>query len=111
MDSQTMGQELKERRERAEEILKEYLPYIDGEQRTVLEAMVYSALVGGKRLRPVMMLESYRIFGGEGKEIGPPTHWCMMICPPWTMTSTAEASSPPMQSMVRPWVFWRGTGF
>lgn len=71
MDSERMGQELKIRRERAEEILKEYLPYIDGEQKTVLEAMVYSALVGGKRLRPVMMLESYRIFGGREKVIEP----------------------------------------
>lgn len=71
MDSEKMGQGLKERREKAEEILKEYLPYIDGEQKTVLEAMVYSALVGGKRLRPVMMLESYRIFGGTGKVIEP----------------------------------------
>lgn len=71
MESEKMGQELKSRRERAEEILKEYLPYIDGEQRTVLEAMVYSVLVGGKRLRPVMMLESYRVFGGTGKEIEP----------------------------------------
>lgn len=71
MDSERMGQELKERRERAEEILRAYLPYIDGEQKTVLEAMVYSALVGGKRLRPVMMLESYRIFGGTEKVIEP----------------------------------------
>lgn len=71
MDSEKMGQELKVRRQRAEEILKEYLPYIDGEQKTVLEAMVYSTLVGGKRLRPVMMLESYRIFGGTEKVIEP----------------------------------------
>ena len=71
MDGEKMGQELKERRARAEEILKAYLPYIDGEQKTVLEAMVYSTLVGGKRLRPVMMLESYRIFGGTEQVIEP----------------------------------------
>lgn len=71
MDSEKMGQELKERRERVEEILKDYLPYIDGEQKTVLEAMVYSVLVGGKRLRPMMLLESYRIFGGTQKVAEP----------------------------------------
>lgn len=71
MESEKMGRMMQVRREEAERILKEYLPYIDGSQSTVLEAMVYSVLVGGKRLRPIMMLESYRLFGGEERVIEP----------------------------------------
>ncbi|MGN0337218.1 MAG: polyprenyl synthetase family protein [Lachnospiraceae bacterium] len=71
MDSEKMGQLMVERREEVERILQEYLPAIDGLQKTVLEAMTYSVLVGGKRLRPIMMLESYRIFGGSEKVIEP----------------------------------------
>lgn len=71
MDSEKMGQLLKERREEVERILQQYLPPIDGLQRNVLEAMSYSVLAGGKRLRPIMMLESYRLFGGSGKVIEP----------------------------------------
>ena len=55
----------------AEQIIKKYLPSVDGMQQTVLEAMEYSVLAGGKRLRPVLMLESYRLFGGDGTLIEP----------------------------------------
>lgn len=54
-----------------EELLREYLPPEEGFQRTVLEAMNYSVLAGGKRLRPLLMQETYRMFGGEGKIIRP----------------------------------------
>ena len=33
--------------------------------------MNYSVLAGGKRLRPLMMYETYRMFGGEGEVIRP----------------------------------------
>ena len=71
MDSGTMGQKMKLRRAEVERILQEYMPPIDGMQKTGLEAMTYSVLAGGKRLRPVMMLESYRVFGGEETVIEP----------------------------------------
>ena len=71
MDTEKMGQMMKERREEVERILKDHLPPIDGLQKTVLEAMTYSVLAGGKRLRPLMMLESYRLFGGLEKVIEP----------------------------------------
>ncbi len=35
------------------------------------EAMEYSLLAGGKRLRPMLMLETYRMFGGTSKVIEP----------------------------------------
>lgn len=54
-----------------EEIIRKYLPVETGLQRTVLEAMNYSMLAGGKRLRPMLMQETYRLFGGSGREIEP----------------------------------------
>ena len=54
-----------------EEIIKGYLPVETGLQRTVLEAMNYSMLAGGKRLRPMLMQETYRMFGGTGREVEP----------------------------------------
>lgn len=54
-----------------ESILKQYLPKEEGYQKTVLEAMNYSVLAGGKRLRPMLMIETYRMFGGSSKIIEP----------------------------------------
>lgn len=59
------------RTEAAEEILKAYLPEERGYQRKVLEAMNYSVLAGGKRLRPVLMKESYVLFGGRSRIVEP----------------------------------------
>lgn len=53
------------------EAVEEYLPPVEGYQGTVLEAMDYSIRAGGKRLRPMLMEETYRLFGGTGKEIRP----------------------------------------
>lgn len=57
--------------EDAENILKTYLPEEEGFQKKVLEAMNYSVLAGGKRLRPVLMKESYALFGGRSKIVEP----------------------------------------
>lgn len=54
-----------------EKIITTFLPEETGYQKVVLEAMNYSVLAGGKRLRPMLMLETYRLFGGKGKEIEP----------------------------------------
>ena len=64
-------EELVQRTAEAEEVLKRYLPKEEGFQKQVLEAMNYSALAGGKRLRPVLMAESFRLCGGEGDIIKP----------------------------------------
>lgn len=55
----------------AEQIISSYLPEENGYQKTVIEAMNYSFLAGGKRLRPILMLETYRLFGGRSKVIEP----------------------------------------
>ena len=54
-----------------EQIIKAYLPEEEGYAKTVIEAMNYSVLAGGKRLRPMLMNETYRLFGCNGKEIEP----------------------------------------
>ncbi|MCD8231041.1 MAG: polyprenyl synthetase family protein [Clostridiales bacterium] len=54
-----------------ERVIKKYLPPEEGFQKTVIEAMNYSFLAGGKRLRPMLMMETYRLFGGEGTVIEP----------------------------------------
>ena len=64
-------QEIKERTGQIEEILKKYLPAEEGWQKTVIEAMKYSFTAGGKRLRPMLMLETYRMFGGKSEIIEP----------------------------------------
>ena len=55
----------------AEDILKKYLPIEEGFQKKVLEAVNYSVTAGGKRLRPVIMKESFLLFGGSGEVIEP----------------------------------------
>ena len=52
-------------------MLTTYLPQETGFQKTVLEAVNYSVLAGGKRLRPLLMKETYQMFGGEGKVVEP----------------------------------------
>ena len=59
-------EELGERIRYAEGIIRSYLPDEVGYQKTILEAMNYAVLVGGKRLRPVIINECYRMLGGEG---------------------------------------------
>lgn len=49
-----------------ENIILEYLPKEEGPQKKVIEAMRYSVMAGGKRLRPMMLKEAYVLFGGRG---------------------------------------------
>ena len=63
--------EIEQRALEIESILTEYLPKEEGYQRTVLEAMNYSVMAGGKRLRPMLMQEIYRLFGGTSHVIRP----------------------------------------
>lgn len=60
--------ELKLRTARVEEIVYSYLPPEEGYQKVVMEAMNYSMKAGGKRLRPLMMLETFRLCGGSAEE-------------------------------------------
>lgn len=64
-------QELKEKTASIEDILRKYLPNQKGFQQTCFDAVNYSVLNGGKRLRPILMNETYRLFGGKGDVIEP----------------------------------------
>ena len=64
-------EELERRIREIENIIQAYLPREKGFQKTVIEAMNYSILAGGKRLRPLFMKETYDMMGGGGKEIEP----------------------------------------
>lgn len=48
-----------------EQILEKYLPEQSGYQKEIMEAMEYSLMAGGKRLRPMLMRETYELFGGK----------------------------------------------
>ena len=49
-------------------ILEKFLPEEKGIQRTVIEAMNYSVRAGGKRLRPMLMWETFLLCGGREEE-------------------------------------------
>ncbi len=54
-----------------EQIIKQYLPEEKGFQKTVIEAMNYSMLSGGKKLRPMLMQEVFTLFGGKSEIVKP----------------------------------------
>ena len=60
-------EELKRRTEEAEHVIREYLPEESGFAKTMAEAMNYSMTAGGKRLRPILIRETYELFGGKDK--------------------------------------------
>lgn len=64
-------EDLKKAVEETEAVVYAYLPAEEGHQKTIFESMNYSMKAGGKRLRPLLMNEVYKMFGGSGKEIEP----------------------------------------
>ncbi|MDD6057641.1 MAG: polyprenyl synthetase family protein [Clostridiales bacterium] len=64
-------QEIERRAAEIENLIASYLPREEGWQKTIMEAMNYSVMAGGKRLRPMLMQETYRLFGGNRKMIEP----------------------------------------
>lgn len=65
------NEKLSQKIDQVEIILKEYLPKENGYQSRLIEAMNYSVMAGGKRLRPILMKESFLLFGGSGRQIEP----------------------------------------
>ena len=63
--------EMKVAQLRADDIIYKYLPEEKGYPSTVISAMNYSVKAGGKRLRPIFMYETFKMFGGEGEVIEP----------------------------------------
>ena len=60
-------EELEKRKSELEEILEKYLPAEEGFCKELAQAMNYSMRAGGKRLRPLLMAETYKMFGGTSQ--------------------------------------------
>ncbi len=59
---------LREKIEDVEQGFAAYMPREEGYAKTVFEAMNYSLLAGGKRLRPLFMYEMYGMLGGADEK-------------------------------------------
>lgn len=70
-NSKNFKKKLEESRNYAEQVIQNYLPKEEGFAAQLAEAMNYSMTAGGKRLRPILMYETYRMFGGKGRQIEP----------------------------------------
>lgn len=66
-----MKEEIKRRTEAVWQIIEAYLPKEQGRTSEVIQAMNYSVNAGGKRLRPMLMWETYKLFGAKGTVIEP----------------------------------------
>ena len=64
-------EELEQRVSKVNELIRKYLPREEGKSLTMTQAMNYSMTAGGKRLRPILMEETYRLFGGTTRAIEP----------------------------------------
>lgn len=64
-----ISEEITKRASDIETRIKGFLPEQYEYQKTIVEAMSYSVLAGGKRLRPMLMEASYQMFGGAGEEL------------------------------------------
>ena len=57
--------------DRIDQIIYEFLPKQEGKQELIIEAMNYSITAGGKRIRPLLMMETCRLFNGNMESIKP----------------------------------------
>ncbi len=64
-------EELESRTEQVNKLIGKFLPKEEGFSVEMAKAMNYSMLAGGKRLRPILMWETYRLFGGKGQVVAP----------------------------------------
>ena len=62
---------LEEKTRETESIIAAYLPKEEGFAKELAKAMNYSMTAGGKRLRPLLLQESFRLFGGTGEAVKP----------------------------------------
>lgn len=60
-----INNEIKERVKYIDEVINDYLPKEEGHQAPVIEAMNYSILAGGKRLRPLIMKTVFNMFSND----------------------------------------------
>ena len=65
------SKQMEQKVQAVEAVLQEYLPKQKGYQSVIMEAMCYSLLAGGKRLRPLLMSETARLFGEHSPALKP----------------------------------------
>lgn len=66
---ETGRQYLTERKKEIDCLLDEYIPLESSYPEILHQAIRYSVMAGGKRIRPILALTSYELFGGNRKEI------------------------------------------
>ncbi len=67
----TFEEEFAAKTEGIDEVIERYLPKEEGFQNTIFKAMNYSVRAGGKRLRPLLMQETFDLFDGKSKVVEP----------------------------------------
>lgn len=68
MENSEFSRLLERKTEELNEGIEKFLPGEEGIQKTVLQAMNYSVRAGGKRLRPMLMWESFLLCGGKEED-------------------------------------------
>lgn len=63
--------EMNDRTAYVNNVIDMYLPKESGYQKVVFEAMNYSVHAGGKRIRPIFMMEVAKLFGGNVEDVHP----------------------------------------
>lgn len=71
MISNNFEAKLKQKEDKVNQLLEDYCPKKDSFNEEIVESLKYSLLVGGKRLRPILMAETYALFDGNEKVIEP----------------------------------------
>ncbi len=60
-------EKLHQKSEKFVDLMTVYLPKGQGQQKTIFDAFSYSLLAGGKRIRPLILLETYQALKEQGK--------------------------------------------
>ncbi|MCD7841945.1 MAG: polyprenyl synthetase family protein [Lachnospiraceae bacterium] len=71
VDLTNFDEQMKKRVAEINSVIRGYLPEVEGFQCTLLDAVDYSMLVGGKKLRPLLMQQTFVMFGGTSNAIRP----------------------------------------
>ena len=109
MGNHSVEAAFQKRRQEVEDILNAFLPEEKGPAKTGIEAMNYSLMVGGKRIRPILLREAFLLFAGEERrKLFIVFLFAMMTCLPWIMTSIVEVRKLPGTVLRRPREYWQG---
>lgn len=66
------GLEFEVKKAEMDALVKSFAPEMKGDESLIAEAINYSLLAGGKRIRPLIIKEVYELFGGENKKLAGP---------------------------------------